>query len=354
MGARLFISYRRADTEVYAGRMVDRLEGKLDENEIFIDVDAIELGRDFQIEVGKAINAAYLVLVLMGPDWLNARDNADRRRIDLEDDPVRIEIEAALAAGKQIIPVLCGSATMPAGDDLPPSIAPLSLYNAVRITAGKFRQEMAELEKAIDLARHRARSGDDAAGDHSPRLAHASGEEMIAGGTRRAAPAERVASNELGAYRFNEVAQYEGRYTMLRPDFMEKGQIHCYAMSIDWDVKLQALVIRHKGIAGSAYRQFGVIAFAQNEQYLSIDAGTMGWRQLAIFERMDFRRTMFGSLFTLGNISRRQYAPTISPVVLLGYDGPEQETRRVVQGEDEHARFEALLNEARTACINVA
>mgnify|MGYP001313638021 CR=1 FL=1 len=29
MGARLFISYRRADTEVYAGRMVDRLEGKL-------------------------------------------------------------------------------------------------------------------------------------------------------------------------------------------------------------------------------------------------------------------------------------------------------------------------------------
>ena len=41
------------------------------------------------------------------------------------DDPVRIEVEAALALGKRTVPVVVGGASLPATSSLPPSLAPL-------------------------------------------------------------------------------------------------------------------------------------------------------------------------------------------------------------------------------------
>ena len=352
---RLFISYRRADTEGYAGRIFDQLERKLEANEIFIDVDAIDAGQDFQQSVREAIEASYAVLVLVGDRWLAQQADDGSRRIDDPDDPVRKEVEMALGSRTQIIPVLCGNASMPGPDDLPPSIARFSYLNAVRITSGRFRQEMSDLEGAVDLARHRSVG----AAESDPRFSAAlhsperSEPLLIAGGTRRPGLGDRVSSGDLGSYRYDDVAQYEGLFEMVRPDFSEKDQLHCYAMRIAWDVELKALVIKHKGIEGSVYQQFGVIAFARNEKYLSIDAGNVGWRQLAILERMDFRRTMFGALFTLGNVTRRVFVPTISPIVLTGYEGEERDTRRIVAGDADYEFLASRLAEARAACINL-
>ena len=47
---RIFISYRRADSAGYAGRIYDRLVAHFGKDALFMDVDTIEAGLDF-IEV---------------------------------------------------------------------------------------------------------------------------------------------------------------------------------------------------------------------------------------------------------------------------------------------------------------
>ena len=44
---RIFISYRRADSAGYAGRIYDRLTAHFGEDAVFMDVDTIEAGVDF-------------------------------------------------------------------------------------------------------------------------------------------------------------------------------------------------------------------------------------------------------------------------------------------------------------------
>jgi hypothetical protein len=63
---------------------------------------------------------------VIGEQWMNARNEEGGRRIDLEDDWVRIEIETALTLNKKVVPVLVGRATTPSAEELPPSIEQLS------------------------------------------------------------------------------------------------------------------------------------------------------------------------------------------------------------------------------------
>ncbi len=57
MGA-IVISCRRADTQVLAGRIRDRLVSRFGESVIFMDIDSIAYGRDFQEEIRAASAAA--------------------------------------------------------------------------------------------------------------------------------------------------------------------------------------------------------------------------------------------------------------------------------------------------------
>jgi hypothetical protein len=47
MPAKVFISYRRADSAGYSGRVMDRLDRELGRDLVFMDVDAIPLGTNF-------------------------------------------------------------------------------------------------------------------------------------------------------------------------------------------------------------------------------------------------------------------------------------------------------------------
>lgn len=161
-----------------------------------------------------------------------------------------------------------------------------------------------------------------------------------------------MSSPELGSYRFDDVAQYEGLFEMIRSDFSDKDQIHCYAMRSAWDVNQHALTINHRGIEGSVYRKFGIIAFAQNEKFLSINSGDLGWRQLALLERMDHKRVMCGALFNLGNVARKTFLSVVSPIALIGYSGEERRTRRVLVDDCDYQRFAVRLAEARS-CVQV-
>jgi hypothetical protein len=70
LNASIFISYRRADTGGHAGRLHDRLAQWFDADALFYDLDSIDSGQVFPARLEQAVNAASVVLMLIGPDWL--------------------------------------------------------------------------------------------------------------------------------------------------------------------------------------------------------------------------------------------------------------------------------------------
>ena len=110
-GPGVFISYRRKDPG-HAGRLHDRLVEHLGEARVFMDVDAIKPGEDWIEAISRALAKCGLMLVLIGDQWVQARiDSA--ARIGDNDDPVRLEIEAAFQQGIPIIPVLLPQSSIP-------------------------------------------------------------------------------------------------------------------------------------------------------------------------------------------------------------------------------------------------
>lgn len=146
---RVFLSYRRDDSAGHAGRLYDRLVESLGRGAVFIDVATIPPGAYFARIIARRIADAESVLVVIAPEWLDARDAAGRRRLDLPDDFVRREIEMALAQHKRVIPVLVGGAAMPAEAELPPSLRGLATLNAVVITHANFERDADALAERL-------------------------------------------------------------------------------------------------------------------------------------------------------------------------------------------------------------
>lgn len=128
---RLFISYRRSDSQDVTGRLYDSLARRYP-GDVFKDTSGIPIGADFRVEVSTAIERADIVLVVIGPGWLSAA-GPDGRRLYDPDDPVRVEVEAALARGKRVVPVLVSNAQAPPPDLLPESIVQLAYLNAIPV-----------------------------------------------------------------------------------------------------------------------------------------------------------------------------------------------------------------------------
>jgi hypothetical protein len=126
---RIFISYRRDDSQADTGRIYDRLVARLPPGCVFRDVDSIPAGEDFRQVLTDAVGGCDIVLVVIGPRWLTAR-GPNGRRLDDPADFVRIEVEAALRLGVRVVPVLVGNAAMPGAAELPPALEQLSFRNA--------------------------------------------------------------------------------------------------------------------------------------------------------------------------------------------------------------------------------
>jgi hypothetical protein len=140
----LFLSYRRDDSAGFAGRLADSLEAAFGAGSVFRDVDDIHPGEDFIHAIETHLQNVDAVLVMIGPHWL-AADAAGRRRLDAADDFVRMEIQAALASGKPLIPLLVGGINMPAEADLPPTLADLARRQAVVLSDGNWRGDVERL-----------------------------------------------------------------------------------------------------------------------------------------------------------------------------------------------------------------
>src|SRR5262245_2551501 len=105
MTGKIFINYRRDDSNGMAGRLHDRLAQTFGPDNIFMDVDNIPVGEDFVAYLNSQVTACNVVLAVIGRSWLKAKDKRGQRRLNQPDDWVAIELAAALTRNIPVIPI---------------------------------------------------------------------------------------------------------------------------------------------------------------------------------------------------------------------------------------------------------
>ncbi len=138
--SRIFISYRRRDSEGYVLWMHDKLVEAFGQEQVFMDV-SIEPGDDFVDVLDAALSNCEVMLVVIGPQWISVTNDDGQRRLDDPDDYVRYEIISAMQRGVLIIPALVGGARMPGDNILPDELASLARRQAVEVHRRKFMPE---------------------------------------------------------------------------------------------------------------------------------------------------------------------------------------------------------------------
>jgi hypothetical protein len=154
MGA-IFISYRRGDTEGQARALSQELEDLIGKDSVFMDVDSIGLGRDFRQVLQESLGSCDLMLVLIGPRWLDAQDSAGSRRLESPTDFVRQEIATALSRNIRVTPVLIQGAQMPAEKMLPDEIKALAFRNGFELSHTRWESDVKELVRRLGLSEAR-------------------------------------------------------------------------------------------------------------------------------------------------------------------------------------------------------
>jgi formylglycine-generating enzyme required for sulfatase activity len=147
--ARVFISYRRDDTGGYSLLLFDRLARVFGRNQIFMDIDSMEPGKDFIEVIRRAVSSCDVLLVLIGKQWLSIADDSGRRRLDVSEDYVRLEITAALERNISVIPVLVRGAPMPSSEELPEPLRPLARRHAVALSDERIDYDLQRLVAAL-------------------------------------------------------------------------------------------------------------------------------------------------------------------------------------------------------------
>jgi hypothetical protein len=148
--SKIFISYRRDDTENYVGRIYDRLCHDFGEDNVFLDTEKIIDGTHFPKRLTRAVTNCDVVLVVIGKEWVSLVNRAGERRIHAPEDWVRYEVQLGLNLEKQLIPILINDASFPTKKDLPESIQELADIDGRVIRTNKdFHADMDELIEDI-------------------------------------------------------------------------------------------------------------------------------------------------------------------------------------------------------------
>jgi len=108
--------------------------------DVFMDVEDIKPGRDFQEEIIGRIRNCNVVLVLIGSTWWG--DVGGKIKLGDHDDYVTLEVKAALETGRAVVPVLIGEVAMPTREELPAELNALASRHAVRLRRDSFKHDL--------------------------------------------------------------------------------------------------------------------------------------------------------------------------------------------------------------------
>jgi hypothetical protein len=149
MQGNVFVNYRRQTDSGIAGRIYDSLTQALPGESIFMDVDKLNPGDDFEDALEKTLAECAVFLAIIGPQWATTVSPNGQRRLDDPDDFVRKELRTALAKQVRVIPVLVGGAVMPDAGVLPLELKALAKHQAMEIRHERFRADVETLAQAI-------------------------------------------------------------------------------------------------------------------------------------------------------------------------------------------------------------
>ena len=163
MAGKIFINYRRDDLIGMAGRLHDRLAQAFGPDNIFMDVDNIPVGEDFVAYLTSQVAKCDVLLAVIGPKWLRAKDKKGQRRLHQPDDWVAIELAAAFKRDVRVrvIPILVEGTRMPRESELPDSLKLLARRQAAEVRHAHFGKDaealVTRMRKAMAADSEKAR-----------------------------------------------------------------------------------------------------------------------------------------------------------------------------------------------------
>jgi hypothetical protein len=145
----IFISYRRSDSKSDARSICQRLEKGFGKRRVFIDVDSIRPGENFQSVLRNDLEKCAIMVVVIGPRWLELLRSFGPTDSETIHDYVRLEVASALERKLPIFPVLVDGATMPEAKHLPDDLKPLAFRQAFSVRHDSFPRDMWQLEQEL-------------------------------------------------------------------------------------------------------------------------------------------------------------------------------------------------------------
>jgi len=145
----IFISYRRDDARHAAGRLADDLGDLVKPGVLFRDIEGIDPGVDFEQALQKALDSCAVMLVVIGPHWLDITDAAGERRLMQPGDWIRREIASSLGRGIRTIPVLLEDTPQPSADALPDDMKALVSRQWFEMSDKRWRSDLHSLAEAL-------------------------------------------------------------------------------------------------------------------------------------------------------------------------------------------------------------
>ncbi|MBN1566046.1 MAG: TIR domain-containing protein [Anaerolineae bacterium] len=154
---RIFISYRRSDSQAITDRVYEHLVRIFGLNGVFMDTSNIPPGDHFPERLKKEIAECDVMLVIIGRTWTTVTGDDGTLRLESPEDFVRMEVERGLQkldilghSQMQVIPVLVNDADMPQKDLLPSTLLPLLNLNACKVRNDPdFKQDIERLIKRL-------------------------------------------------------------------------------------------------------------------------------------------------------------------------------------------------------------
>lgn len=158
---RIFLNYRRDDSGGYALTLYRDLVDHFGEEQVFMDIDAIAPGENFVERIEETMAACDVVVAMIGRTWVNAADEEGNRRLDDPEDFVRLELERAVSRGIPLVPTLVHGARVPKKKELPSSLHPLLLRQAVELRDTSWEDDVERLVRHFQRLALRSQPAED-------------------------------------------------------------------------------------------------------------------------------------------------------------------------------------------------